>query len=121
MELESVQFEQYESVEGFTETYTERALLAVSQIIKKAYIRIDGVYYLYNIAKTVIRDGFYKHYFEIDSDPIGTIDKAVAVDDAGVPLWGGNFDVKKDDEGWHLAIKARLEHVDESNQTGGVL
>lgn len=116
MELDANQIAQYENVQGFTEAYTERALLAVSQIIKKAYIRVDGVYYLYNIAKTVIRDGFYKHYFEVDSDPVGNIDKAVAVDDAGVPLWGGNFDVKKDDEGWHLAIKARLEHVDQSIQ-----
>ena len=120
MELESGQFEQYESVKGFTETYTERALLAVSQIIKKAYIRVDGVYYLYNIAKTVIRDGFYKLYFEVDSDPVGRIDKVVAVDDVGVPLWGDNFDINKDDEGWHLAIKAQLIHVDQTKE-GSIL
>lgn len=114
MELDPSQIEQFENTKGFTDIYTERALLAVSQIIKKAFIRVDGVYYQYNIAKTVIRDGFYKLYFEVDSDPAGTIDRVVAVDDSNIPLWGDEFDVKKDDEGWHLAIKARLEHIDET-------
>lgn len=114
--MDNTQIQQYENIKGFTEIYTERALLAVSQLIKKAYIRIDGSYYLYKISKTVIRDGFYKIYFEVDSDPVGHIDRVVAVDDAGVALWGGSFDVAKDDEGWHLAIKARLEHIDETQE-----
>ena len=100
-----------EGFTGFTPHYTEQALQAVSKLIKKTMIKIEGQYYEYPISKTIIQDDFYKHYFEVDSDPVGRIERAVAIDENGVPLWADNFDIQKDDNGWHLAIKASLKHV----------
>lgn len=107
-----------EGFTGFTQHYTAQALQAVSKLIKTAQIKINGVYYSYPITKTIIQDDFYKHYFEVDSDPAGNIQRAVALDVNGVPLWADDFDIQKDDNGWHLAIKASLKHV--ANSGGNV-
>lgn len=75
-------------------------------VAKKAFVTISGQEYEYPITKTVIRDGFLKHYIEIEDEPVGDIEKAVLVNENNVPLATGVGVIEKGDEGWQFAFKA---------------
>lgn len=83
--------------------------------IKKAIVTIDGEDYEYPITKTVIRDGFFKHYIEVEDDPIGTVEKAVAVDEFGRALITQNPNFLKGDEGWQMAFKVSVKIQEEGD------
>ena len=74
-------------------------------IAKKAIVTIAGEDYEYLITKTVNRDGFFKHYIEIEDEPVGDIERAVLVNEHDIPLASGEGLIEKDDEGWQFAFK----------------
>ncbi|MEK4713484.1 hypothetical protein [Sporosarcina sp. FSL K6-5500] len=88
------------------EYWVEEIRRLAATIAKKAIITIAGQEYEYPITKTVIRDGFLKHYIEIEDEPVGDIEKAVLVNENNVPLASGTGLIEKGDEGWQFAFKA---------------
>lgn len=74
-------------------------------IAKKAVVTINGQEYEYPITKTVNRDGFFKHYIEIEDEPVGDIERIVLTNEYDVPLASGTGLIEKDDEGWQFAFK----------------
>lgn len=74
-------------------------------IAKKAIVTIAGQEYVYPITKTVNRDGFFKHYIEIEDEPVGNIERAVLVNEHNIPLATGAGLIEKDNEGWQFAFK----------------
>ncbi len=84
-----------------------------SRHIKKAIVTINGAEYEYPIIKTVIRDGFFKHYIEVEDEPIGTVEKAVAVDEFGRALMTENVNFEKGDDGWQMAFKIKVQISEE--------
>lgn len=85
-----------------------------SKHIKKAIITINGFDYEYPIIKTVIRDGFFKHYIEVEDEPVGTIEKAVAVDEFGRALMTEVVNFEKGDDGWQMAFKIKVNVIEEA-------
>lgn len=85
--------------------YIEESRRLIATIAKKAVVTIEGQEYEYPITKTVIRDGFLKHYIEIEDEPVGNIQKAVLVNENGVPLITGEGIIEKGDDGWQMAFK----------------
>ena len=85
--------------------YIDESRRLTSTIAKKALVTIAGVEYEYPITKTVIRDGFLKHYIEIEDEPVGDIEKAVLVTANNVPLITGTGLIEKGDDGWQMAFK----------------
>ena len=86
-----------------------------------AMITIAGEEYRYPIAETVIRDGFFKHYFDIEDEPIGNIEALTLYDAAGAELGsitGGV--IEKDDDGWSISIKLFVI-LEETELEGGAL
>lgn len=73
---------------------------------KEAIVTIEGQDYTYPITKTVPRDGFFKHYIEVEDEPVGNIERAVLVNESGIALMTGTGLIEKNDEGWQLAFKA---------------
>ncbi|ARD47564.1 hypothetical protein [Sporosarcina sp. P33] len=74
-------------------------------IAKKAIVTIAGEDYEYPITKTVERDGFFKHYIEVEDEPIGDIERTVLVNENNIPLAIGEGIIEKGDEGWQFAFK----------------
>lgn len=97
----------------FTDAYLERLLIMASSVIKSANITVSGQTDNYPITKTVIEDNFYKHYFEIGSEPIGIIERAEAVDENGIVMWEKDYEIDKDDNGWHIAVKVAIVLIEE--------
>ncbi|RIJ63595.1 hypothetical protein [Rummeliibacillus sp. POC4] len=87
------------------EFYAEESRRLIASIAKKAFITINGAEYEYPITNTVIRDGFLKHYIEIEDEPAGNIEKAVLVNENGIPLVTGTGIIEKGDDGWQIAFK----------------
>lgn len=85
--------------------YIDEARRLIATVAKKAIVTIEGIEYEYPITKTVIRDGFLKHYIEIEDEPYGNIEKAVLVNENGVPLIVGEGIIEKGDNGWQIAFK----------------
>lgn len=85
--------------------YIDEARRLIATIAKKAIATIEGIEYEYPITKTVIRDGFLKHYIEIEDEPIGNIEKAVLVNENNIPLITGEGFIEKGDDGWQMAFK----------------
>lgn len=85
--------------------WVEEIRRRASNIAKKAVVTIEGQEYEYPIAKTVIRDGFFKHYIEIEDEPVGNIEKAVLVNENDVPLYTDTTLIEKGDDGWQIAFK----------------
>lgn len=85
--------------------WVEEIRRRASTIAKKAIVTIDGQEYEYPITKTVIRDGFFKHYIEIEDEPVGNIKKAVLVNENGIPLYTDTTLIEKGDNGWQIAFK----------------
>ena len=102
------------SIENF---YIEEARRLIATVAKKAFVTIEGVTYEYPITKTVIRDGFLKHYIEIEDEPVGNIEKAVLTNANGVPLITGTGIIEKGDDGWQIAFKLFVI-VSESEEGG---
>lgn len=94
---------------GLTDVFKERALVALSSFFKSANITVSGQTDNYPIAKTVIEGDFFKHYFEIGSEPEGVIEHVEVVDGNGITLWQKDYNINKDDNGWHIAIKFALK------------
>ena len=87
--------------------------------IKKAIVTINGQEYEYPVTKTVIRDGFFKHYIEVSDEPAGVIEKAVAIDEYGRALITQEPHFDKGDDGWQIAFKVVVqikEDEDNDNQ-----
>lgn len=93
--------------------YVDEARRLIATIAKKAIVTINGVEYEYPITKTVIRDGFLKHYIEIEDEPVGNIEKAVLVNENGVPLVTGEGLIEKGDDGWQIAFKMYVKVEDD--------
>ena len=89
--------------------YVDEIRRLAATIAKKAIVTIEGVEYEYPITKTVIRDGFFKHYIEIEDEPVGNIEKAVLVNENGVPLTTAEGLIEKGDNGWQFAFKMFVE------------
>lgn len=85
--------------------YIDEARRLIATIAKKAIVTIEGIEYEYSITKTVIRDGFLKHYIEIEDEPVGNIEKAVLVNENGIQLVTGEGIIEKGDDGWQIAFK----------------
>jgi hypothetical protein len=93
--------------------YVDEVRRLAATVAKKAFITIEGVEYEYPIVKTVIRDGFLKHYIEIEDEPVGNIEKAVLANENNVPLITGEGIIEKGDDGWQLAFKLFVEVAQE--------
>lgn len=89
--------------------YTNVMRNMASSIAKDAVVTVNGEDYVYPIAKTVMEDTFFKHYIEIEDEPIGNIEKIVLRNENEIPLATGVGLIEKDDEGWHLAFKIYFE------------
>lgn len=89
--------------------YTNVMRNMASSIAKDAAVTIDGQTYSYPITKTVIEDNFFKHYIEIQDEPIGNIERIVLRNENEIPLAEGYGLIEKDDEGWHMAFKLYFE------------
>ncbi len=96
--------------------YIEEARRLIASVAKKAIVTIEGQDYEYPIAKTVIRDGFLKHYIEIEDEPYGNIEKAVLVNGNGVPLITGEGIIEKGDDGWQIAFKMFVSVQEEEDE-----
>ena len=88
------------------EYYLEEARRRIAAIANYAMITINGEDYHYPIAASVNRDGFFKHYFDIEDEPVGDIEKLKLYDVNGAYL-GETTDgiIEKDDNGWSISIK----------------
>lgn len=93
--------------------YVDEARRLIATIAKKAIVTVEGQEYEYPITKTVIRDGFLKHYIEIEDEPVGDIQKAVLVNENGVPLITGEGLIEKGDDGWQIAFKMYVKVEDD--------
>lgn len=80
-----------------------------SSVAKDAEVVIDGIEYVYPIVKTVIEDIFFKHYIEIEDEPIGNIESITLRNENEIALAKGEGLIEKDDEGWHMAFKLYFE------------
>lgn len=80
-----------------------------SSIAKDAAVVIEGEEYVYPITKTVIEGNFFKHYIEIEDEPIGNIEKVTLRNENQIALAIGEGLIEKDDEGWHMAFKLYFE------------
>lgn len=89
--------------------YVEEARRLMATIAKKAMVTINGSEYEYPVVKTVIRDGFLKHYIEIEDEPIGDIEKAILMNENNIPLVTGEGLIEKGDDGWQIAFKLFVE------------
>lgn len=85
--------------------YVDEIRRLAETIAKKAVVTIEGEDYDYPITKTVNRDGFFKHYIEVEDEPVGNIEKIVLLNEFDVPLAEGIGLIEKDDEGWQFAFK----------------
>ena len=94
--------------------YVDEIRRLAATIAKKAIVTIDGQEYEYQITKTVIRDGFLKHYIEIEDEPVGNIEKAVLVNENGIPLITGEGLIEKGDDGWQIAFKMYVKADDKA-------
>ena len=101
----------------FTADYMERLLIRAADIIKSANITVSGQTDNYPITLTVIENNFYKHYFEMGSEPIGIIERVEAVDENGIVMWEKDYEIDKDDNGWHIAVKASIVLVDDEGES----
>lgn len=90
-----------------------------SNLGKSAIVTIDGEDYAYPIAKTVVRDGFFKWYVEIEDEPFGNIEKAVIVNENNIPILSGEGIIEKGDDGWHLAFKIYITPKVENDEVEG--
>ncbi len=99
-----------------TPTFEEMIRLEASKHIKKAIVTINGQQHEYPVTKTVIRDGFFKHYIEVEDEPIGIIERAVAVDENGQELIVQEPNFDKGDEGWQMAFKVLIVAKDEQEE-----
>lgn len=88
-----------------------------SSIAKDAAVVIDGQEYVYPIIKTVIEANFFKHYIEIEDEPIGNIESITLRNENEIALATGVGLIEKEDEGWHMAFKLYFE---EKKVTGNV-
>lgn len=93
--------------------YVDEIRRLAATIAKKAIVTIDGQEYEYPITKTVIRYGFLKHYIEIEDEPVGNIEKAVLVNENGIPLITGEGLIEKGDDGWQIAFKMYVKVEDD--------
>lgn len=80
-----------------------------SSVAKDAAVVIDGQEYIYPITKTVIEDNFFKHYIEIEDEPIGDIEKITLRNENEIALSTGVGLIEKGNEGWHAAFKIYFE------------
>ncbi|MEK4025774.1 hypothetical protein [Sporosarcina sp. FSL W7-1283] len=102
------------------EFYIDTGRHLFASIANYAMITIAGAEYRYPIASTVIRDGFFKHYFDVEDEPIGNIERLELYDVNGGLLGetvGGV--IEKDDDGWSIAIKLFVI-LDETEVEGGI-
>lgn len=76
-----------------------------SSVAKDAVVTINGNEHVYPISKTVIENDFFKHYIEIEDEPIGDVDRIVLRNEDEAPLAVGEGNIEKDNEGWHMAFK----------------
>lgn len=97
----------------YKDFYIEEGRRRFADIAKKAIITIEGIEYEYPITKTVIRDGFFKHYIEIEFDPAGDIQLAVLVNENGIELYADDTLIQKGRKGWQIAFKTFLLISDE--------
>lgn len=88
--------------------YVEEMRRLAAGIAEKAIITIEGEDYEYPIVKTVIRDGFFKHYIEVEFDPSGNIEKSILVNENGIPLYTDNTLIEKGRNGWQISFKTFL-------------
>lgn len=82
-------------------------------IAKKAIVTIEGQEYEYPITKTVNRDGFFKHYIEVEDEPVGNVERIILTNEFNVPLASGNGIIEKGDDGWQFAFKVFVELKEE--------
>ena len=87
------------------DSWVDEVRRLAATIAKKAIVTIAGEDYVYPITKTVERDGFFKHYLEVEDEPIGDIERTVLVNENDIPLAIGEGIIEKGDEGWQFAIK----------------
>lgn len=99
-----------------TPAFEELIRLEASKHIKKAIVTINGQQHEYPVTKTVIRDGFFKHYIEVEDEPVGVIEKAVAVDENGQELIVQELNFDKGDDGWQMAFKVLIVAKDEEEE-----
>lgn len=90
------------------ETFRELILLDAAKHIKQALVIVNGEEHLFPITKTVIRDGFFKHYIELEDEPIGTVEEVRVLNENGVPLGVAYPMYEKGDDGWQMAFKWKV-------------
>jgi len=87
------------------EAFRELILIDAAKHIKQALVTVNGVETVFPITKTVIRDGFFKHYVELEDEPIGTVEKVIVTNENGIHLGVAFPDYEKGDDGWQMAFK----------------
>lgn len=85
--------------------YLDEGRRRFADIADYAIITIDGENYQYPIAETVNRDGFFKHYFDVEDEPVGNIERIELFTESGASLGSGVGYIEKGDDGWQIAIK----------------
>lgn len=93
--------------------YIEEIRRRAASIAKKAIVTIAGEDYEYPIVKTVIRNGFFKHYISVEDEPVGDIERAVLVNENGIPLQTDDTLIEKGRNGWMISFKVFLLISDE--------
>ncbi|MEK5069825.1 hypothetical protein [Sporosarcina sp. FSL K6-1508] len=101
------------------EYYIEEGRRRFASIADYAIITIDGEGYEYPIAATVERDGFFKHYFEVEDEPVGNIERIELFTQSGASLGSGNGYIEKGDDGWQIAIKLFVVLKEEASEDAG--
>lgn len=85
--------------------YIDEIRILAAKIATKAIVTIAGEEYTYPITKTVNRDGFFKHYIEVEDEPVGDVTEIVLVNENDVPLARGKGLIEKGSKGWQFAFK----------------
>ena len=98
--------------------YIDEGRRLFASIAKKAVVTIDGEEYEYPITKTVNRDGFYKHYIEVEDEPVGDITEIVLMNENNIPLARGKGLIEKGSKGWQFSFK-RYVLLEERGETDG--
>lgn len=99
--------------------YVDEIRRLAETIAKKAVVTIEGVEYDYPITKTVNRDGFFKHYIEVEDEPVGNIERIVLMNENDIPLAEGTGLIEKDDEGWQFAFKVFVTLQEKEGELNG--
>ena len=100
--------------------YIDEGRRLFATIAKRAIVTIDGTDHEYPITKTVIRDGFFKHYIEVEDEPVGDITSVILVNENNVPLARGEGLIEKGSKGWQFAFKRFVLMEEEETANDGI-